>query len=340
MLNRKIYFKFLCIFAFILILSGLLKNKITINNESIQTLNIVKANKKYVYPLGNIVAIKANTDGVLVIGYEEEDVTYIGGIKIGDNIIKINDEDVNNSIDVYKILNSLKSEEVIVTFERNGELKKENINVKYEDGVYKLGLWVRDKVSGIGTMTFYDPQNKTFYAIGHAITDMDTNNLLKIKEGYLYNINNLEIIKGNSSSIGRINGKFDLSTEIGTFNNNSNFGISGRIVDDSKINRKLIELGTSNDVIIGDAKIIFEDENRNIRTYKIKIEKIVDNKNLDRDMIIKVIDDELINYTGGIIQGMSGIPIIQNNKLIGSITHVFKNNPKKGYGIFIDEMIQ
>ena len=340
MLNKKIYFKFLCIFVFILILSGLLKNKITINNESIQTLNIVKANKKYVYPLGNIVAIKANTDGVLVIGYEEEDVTYIGGIKIGDNIIKINDEDVNNSIDVYKILNSLKSEEVIVTFERNGELKKENINVKYEDGVYKLGLWVRDKVSGIGTMTFYDPQNKTFYAIGHAITDMDTNNLLKIKEGYLYNINNLEIIKGNSSSIGRINGKFDLSTEIGTFNNNSNFGISGRIVDDSKINRKLIELGTSNDVIIGDAKIIFEDESRNIRTYKIKIEKIVDNKNLDRDMIIKVIDDELINYTGGIIQGMSGIPIIQNNKLIGSITHVFKNNPKKGYGIFIDEMIQ
>jgi len=340
MLNKKIYFKFLCIFVFILILSGLLKNKITINNESIQTLNIVKANKKYVYPLGNIVAIKANTDGVLVIGYEEEDVTYIGGIKIGDNIIKINDEDVNNSIDVYKILNSLKSEEVIVTFERNGELKKENINVKYEDGIYKLGLWVRDKVSGIGTMTFYDPQNKTFYAIGHAITDMDTNNLLKIKEGYLYNINNLEIIKGNSSSIGRINGKFDLSTEIGTFNNNSNFGISGRIVDDSKINRKLIELGTSNDVIIGDAKIIFEDESRNIRTYKIKIEKIVDNKNLDRDMIIKVIDDELINYTGGIIQGMSGIPIIQNNKLIGSITHVFKNNPKKGYGIFIDEMIQ
>ena len=340
MLNKKIYFKFLCIFVFILILSGLLKNKITINNVSVQTLNIVKTNKKYVYPLGNIVAIKADTDGVLVIGYEEEDVTYIGGVKIGDNIIKINDKDVNNSIDVYKILNSLKSEEVIVTFERNGELKKENINVKYEDGVYKLGLWVRDKVSGVGTMTFYDPQNETFYAIGHAITDVDTNNLLKIKEGYLYNINNLEIIKGNSSSVGRINGKFDLSTEIGNFNNNSNFGISGDLVNNFKINNELMELGTSNDVKIGDAEIIFEDENRNIRRYKIKIEKIVNNKNLDRDMIIKVTDDELIDYTGGIIQGMSGIPIVQNNKLIGSITHVFKNNPKKGYGIFINEMIQ
>ncbi|MBQ3423440.1 MAG: peptidase S55 [Romboutsia sp.] len=340
MLNKKIYFKFLCIFVFILILSGLLKNKITINNVSVQTLNIVKTNKKYVYPLGNIVAIKAVADGVLVIGYEEEDVTYIGGVKIGDNIIKINDKDVNNSIDVYKILNSLKSEEVIITFERNGELKKENINVKYEDGVYKLGLWVRDKVSGVGTMTFYDPQNETFYAIGHAITDVDTNNLLKIKEGYLYNINNLEIIKGNSSSVGRINGKFDLSTEIGNFNNNSNFGISGDLVNNFKINNELMELGTSNDVKIGDAEIIFEDENRNIRRYKIKIEKIVNNKNLDRDMIIKVTDDELIDYTGGIIQGMSGIPIVQNNKLIGSITHVFKNNPKKGYGIFINEMIQ
>ncbi len=340
MLNRKIYFKLLCIFVFILILSGLLKNKVAINNVSVQTLSIVKTDKKYVYPLGNIVAIKADTDGVLVIGYEEEDVTYIGGVKIGDNIIKINDKDVNNSIDVYKILNSLKSEEVIVTFERNGELKKENLNVKYEDGIYKLGLWVRDKVSGIGTMTFYDPQNETFYAIGHAITDVDTNNLLKIKEGYLYNIHNLEIIKGNSSSVGRINGKFDLSTEIGIFNNNSNFGISGGLVNKYKINSELIELDTSNDVKIGDAEIIFEDENRNIRRYKIKIEKIINNKKLDRDMIIKVTDDELIDYTGGIIQGMSGIPIVQNNKLIGSITHVFKNNPKKGYGIFINEMIQ
>ena len=340
MLSKKIYLRLLCIFVFILVLVGSLKNKIAINNTSIQTLNIVESNKKYVYPLGNIVAIKANTDGVLVIGYEEEDVTYIGGIKIGDNIIKINNENISNSDDVYKLLNSLRSEEVIVTFERNGELKKENINVKYKDGVYKLGLWVRAKISGVGTMTFYDPQNETFYAIGHAITDVDTNNLLKIKEGYLYNIHNLEIIKGNSSSVGRINGKFDLSTAIGNFNNNSNFGISGKLVNEFKINGKLIELGTSNDVKIGDAEIIFEDENRNIRTYKIKIEKIVNNKNLDRDMVIKVTDDELIEYTGGIIQGMSGIPIIQNNKLIGSITHVFKNNPKKGYGIFIHEMIQ
>lgn len=112
------------------------------------------------------------------------------------------------------------------------------------------------------------------------------------------------------------------------------------MIDNSQISSELIELGTSDDVNIGDAIILFEDENRNIRPYKIKIDKIIKDKKSDRDMVIKVVDEDLIDYTGGIVQGMSGIPIIQNNKLIGSITHVFKNNPKKGYGIFIHEMIQ
>ena len=340
MLSLKGYFKLIFVLIISLFVVILLKNMFVMYDKSVKTLNIVENRKEYVYPLGNVVAIKANTDGVLVIGYEEDNISYIGGIKIGDNIIEINDKKINNSKDISKLLNSLKTNEVTVTFERNNQVKKEKIKVKYENNVYKFGLWVRDRVSGVGTMTFYNPQNNIFYAIGHSIYDVDTNKLLKIKEGYLYNIHNLHIIKGDSSSVGKINGKFDLTTKIGYFSNNSNFGISGKLIDNSQISSELIELGTSDDVNIGDAIILFEDENRNIRPYKIKIDKIIKDKKSDRDMVIKVVDEDLIDYTGGIVQGMSGIPIIQNNKLIGSITHVFKNNPKKGYGIFIHEMIQ
>ena len=151
-------------------------------------------------------------------------------------------------------------------------------------------------------MTLYDPSKETFFAIGHAITDVDTNKLLKIKEGFLYNANNLEIIKGNSENVGKIKGEFDLSKAIGKFDNNSNFGICGNLLDEINLLSGQIELGTSSDVKIGDAVILFEDENRNIRTYDIKIEKIIDDSTWDRDMVIKVTDEDLINYTGGIIR--------------------------------------
>lgn len=338
-MKDKIYIKFICIVIFIFSIIGVIKYFVSIDDNSyIETINT--NSKQYVYPLGNIVGIKANTDGVLVIGYEEDDTMYIGGIKIGDNIVKINNKKINNSSDVSNLLNDLKTDEVNIGFQRNNEYKEETIKVKNENGKYKLGLWVRDKISGIGTMTFYDPSKDTFFAIGHAITDVDTNKLLKIKEGFLYNANNLEIIKGNSENVGKIKGEFDLSKAIGKFDNNSNFGICGKLLDGVNLVGSQIELGTSMDVKIGDAIILFEDENRNIRTYDIKIEKIINDNTWDRDMIINVTDEDLINYTGGIIQGMSGIPIIQNNKLIGSITHVFKENPKKGYGIFIDEMVK
>ena len=338
-MKDKIYIKFICIVIFIFSIIGVIKYFVSIDDNSyIETINT--NSKQYVYPLGNIVGIKANTDGVLVIGYEEDDTMYIGGIKIGDNIVKINNKKINNSSDVSNLLNDLKTDEVNIGFQRNNEYKEGTIKVKNENGKYKLGLWVRDKISGIGTMTFYDPVKDIFFAIGHAITDVDTNKLLKIKEGFLYNANNLEIIKGNSENVGKIKGEFDLSKAIGKFDNNSNFGIYGKLLDEVNLVGSQIELGTSMDVKIGDAIILFEDENRNIRTYDIKIEKIINDNTWDRDMIINVTDEDLINYTGGIIQGMSGIPIIQNNKLIGSITHVFKENPKKGYGIFIDEMVK
>lgn len=295
-------------------------------------------NKQYVYPLGNIVGIKADTDGALVIGFEEEDVEYIGGLKIGDNIISIEGEKINNSDDIGNTLNKFCLDEVDIEFERNDKIEKCKIKTKKENDKYKLGLWVRDKISGIGTLTCYNPSTNEFYAIGHGICDVDTAKLLSIKEGNIYRASNIEIYKNNKKNVGQIKAIIDYNSSVGNFSINSNNGIKGSFCNyNSNFDLPLIEIGKRDDVETGDAHILFQSKEGNIESYEIKIEKILKEEN---NMLIKVVDNKLIDYTGGIVKGMSGAPIIQNNKLIGSLTYVFKHNPKKGYGIFIDEMLK
>ncbi|MGX4598806.1 SpoIVB peptidase S55 domain-containing protein [Faecalimicrobium sp. JNUCC 81] len=330
---------FIALFSFIFLGFKIINEKYM--QSGIETLNLNENNKKkYVYPFGKIVGVKADTDGVLVVGYEENDVEYIGSIKRGDNIVKINGQKIKNTEQVKEILKESKEDKIEVVFERDNKYLKENLKLKKENGKSKLGLWVRDKISGIGTVTFYDQENDKFKAIGHAITDVDTNELLRIKQGYIYNPTSLKIIKGNDNKVGHIKGEFSTESPIGKFSENSNFGISGNMIGKKNKFTQLIEVGNSKDVKLGKAYILFEDENRNITSYDIEIKSILSDKNNDRDMVIQVIDPKLIDYTGGIVQGMSGSPIIQDNKIIGAITHVFKDNPKKGYGIFINEMIE
>ncbi|WP_321037831.1 SpoIVB peptidase S55 domain-containing protein [Intestinibacter sp.] len=296
-------------------------------------------NKKYVYVLGDVVAIKAKTDGVLILANEEENIEYVDNLREGDNILYIDNQKVNNSQDVYDILNQLKKDKVNVKLERNGKVITKSIKTKYENGIYKLGFWVRDKVSGIGTMTCYDPQKDLFYAIGHPIYDIDTKKELKIKEGYISHISNLEIIKGNTKKVGYIKGNFDTQDIIGSFLGNSDYGIEGKINQNLsyKYKNNMIEVANFNDINLGKAKILFQSHNNKVESYNILINNI---DKQSKTLEIEITDKDLINYTGGIIQGMSGAPIVQNNKLIGSITYVLKNNPKKGFGIFIGEMIK
>ncbi|WP_455538150.1 SpoIVB peptidase S55 domain-containing protein [Terrisporobacter sp.] len=294
--------------------------------------------KQYVYPIGKIVGIKADTEGALVIGVEKDDIDYTGGLKIGDNIISIEGHKINNSNDITNILNNLCLSEVNIVFERNNITKKAKIKTKEENNKYKLGLWVRDKISGIGTLTCYNPITNEFYAIGHGICDIDTEKLLTIKEGYIYNTSNIEICRNNNKNIAQIKAIIDYNNSVGKFFINSNNGIKGSFNHyNCKSNLPLIEIGKREDVKIGDAYILFQSKDGDIEAYQIKIEKILKKEN---NMLIKVIDDKLIGYTGGIVKGMSGAPIIQNNKIVGSLTYVFKHNSKKGYGIFIDEMLK
>ena len=337
MKNKKIILFLTLITCFVFI--GYL-HKNSYKSKSIESINMNTDSKKYVYPLGEIVGIKATTDGVLVLGHEEENVECIGGIKTGDNIIAINDIRIEKIEDVSEILDATITNNVKVTFERDGSIINESIVLKVDSDKKKLGLWVRDKISGIGTITFYDPQESSFKGIGHAITDFDTNELLKIKQGYIYSPIELNIEKGTNDKTGYIYGDFDLKNPMGVFKNNSNFGITGEFTSEKKKNSQLVEVGSKKDIKLGKACILLEDKNKNITSYDININNISDTNQSSRQISIEVADERLIDYTGGIIQGMSGAPIIQNNKLIGALTHVVKNNPKKGYGIFIDEMIE
>ncbi|MDR0879878.1 MAG: peptidase S55 [Clostridioides sp.] len=338
------------VLASIIIISNLnSKNELntSVTNPVFKKTGPKEKTRKFVYPLGNVVGIKANTDGVLVLGYEDESVQYIGGIQIGDNIIKIDDKKITDSEDVSDILNSEKKKEVKITFEREGAHKNEVVRTKQVRGKYMLGLWVRDKVSGIGTLTYLDPATGNLGAIGHAIKDNDTNELLKISEGYMYMPGKIKINKSTDGKVGFIEGDYAESELIGKFKDNSDIGIRGILSDEAKNEEiadsqssQLMEVADSDEVKIGKAQILFEDKNKNITPYDVKIEEMTSSNGSSKEMVLRVVDKKLIDYTGGIVQGMSGAPIIQNNKIIGAVTHVSRNNPQKGYGIFIHEMIE
>lgn len=305
----------------------------SIPDKIINTSNLEQT--KYVYPLGEVVNIKAETSGVLVIGYDEENVKYTNGIQIGDTICKINDIEIENVEQIPLILQESKNNRVSVLVDRDGSLITYDLELKKYNSEYKLGVWIRDKISGIGTLTYYDPNSTKFGAIGHAITDTDTNELLKLKNGKIYIPYTYSIQKGGNGKVGQIVSNITTQNEVGEFINNENFGITGNI-NLKKDDRQLIQVGNFNEIEIGEAYIIFEDINRNIRTYDIVIEDI-DYEN--SQIKIKVIDEELIEYTGGIIRGMSGAPICQKNKLIGAISYVSVKDSTLGYGVFIEKMI-
>lgn len=300
-----------------------------------------KKDKKYLVPLGNIVGIKANTDGILVLDNEDSSIDYVDGVKPGDNIISLDGVKIYSNKDVKKFLKCNKKNSVEVLFDRGGNKILKKIPVKKINNEFKLGIWIRDKISGIGTMTFYNPQNNTFSALGHPIKDIDTDELIKVKSGEIYKAKEISIDKGLTYKIGQIKANFDEDNLIGKFKKNNTFGISGKLMTyNTEVNEKMLEVCDSKDIKLGLAKILFQNKFGKVEEYKINIKKIkYNNKKNDKDMVIEVVDDKLINYTGGIVQGMSGAPIIQNNKIIGALTHVFIDNPKIGYGIFIDKMI-
>lgn len=340
-------------------------NKLQISNSQEKKYNLslfginlktIKANiiqKTKVVPLGNLAGLKLNTKGVLVVGVSEikgeDNKVYKpyeeAGIGQGDSIIEINGESVNTTNELIACVSKCKGNSIKVKYIDDGETYSTTIKpVRTSSNVYKIGLWVRDAAAGVGTLTFYDPSTNSCAALGHGIQDVDTGELVDISSGEFVSTDIIDIEKGEKDSPGKIEGTIEGSKKIGEIYSNTNFGIYGKITNESELkmaNKEVFEIASRNEIRTGRASIICNLENGIRKAYEVQIERIyVNNNENNKSMIIKVTDEELLSKTGGIIQGMSGSPILQNGKIVGALTHVLVSDPTKGYGVFADLMIK
>ena len=230
-----------------------------------------------------------------------------------------------------------------ITIERSGEEKHLKLTPEQSraDNKHKLGLWIKDSSSGIGTLTCYDPQDMTFVGLGHGISDFEEN-LTKINSGNVLEANIASIKRGEKGSPGELIGVFsEDSPKLGTIFQNSKAGIKGKLNDNASgcSDFQLTEVANCEEVTEGDVTILSNIEGNHSEEYKAEIVKINKDKSSMRSMVIKITDERLIEKTGGIVRGMSGSPILQNGKIVGAVTHVFVNDPTRGYGIFIENML-
>lgn len=324
-----------------------------LNTLKLKDVDVNVLPRTTVIPVGNIAGVKLYTSGVLVVGMSEiegnDSKKYKPyentGIKEGDTIIKIDDKQISTTEDLIKTVNMSNGQDIKVKFIHQEETKECSMTpVKTNKSEYKLGLWVRDSAAGVGTVTFYEPASKTFGALGHGITDIDTNELINISSGEFITTRILNITKGEVGEPGKIQGTVENQQNIGTISKNSRFGIYGKVNNLASLNidkSKEVEVALRDEIKTGKATILCSLDNQQPKEYEIEIEKIYKENNYDnKSMQIKVTEQRLIDKTGGIIQGMSGAPILQNGKFIGAVTHVLVNNPKEGYAVFGDIMLK
>lgn len=330
-------------------------SRTTKNNSEIKLLNIIPVKKtkitntkrQYVVIGGDVFGIKLYTDGVIVVGTDtiETDVGDIcpaekAGLKIGDVILFFNDIKIESTKQLTTLLQENKGNNAKLTIKRDGKNIDLNFaTVKEKDTrKYKAGLWVRDSTAGIGTVTFYNTSNNSFGGLGHAICDVDTGETMPMRKGEMAEAYVNGLYKSQNGCVGELCGVLTGKT-LGTLCINDETGIYGYTYYGAQ--GEQLPVAVKQEVKEGNAKIYCTVDKNPPQYYDVKIVKVYSNSSsVNKDLVIEVTDKDLISKTGGILQGMSGTPIIQNGMLVGAITHVFVNNPKQGYGIFAERMLE
>jgi stage IV sporulation protein B len=292
---------------------------------------------------GRAVGIRMNTDGVVVAGETqvetdsgEAEPAADAGLEAGDVIVRFGGADIHTAEDFVKAASRMSGGPVEVTVRRSGEEKKLTVTpVKDRDGALKLGLWLRDGIAGVGTITFCDPATGVYGALGHGITDADTGQLLPLGSGSLEDTSIVGIVKGRSGAPGQLSGCTDESGVCGSIVMNTEYGIFGILSDGGASLGDTMECG---ELKTGDATILTTLSGSSVGSYKVRINRLYQDPSGERVMIT-VTDKALLDTAGGIVQGMSGSPIIQDGKLVGAVTHVLVNDPTRGYGLSIQDMI-
>ncbi len=295
-------------------------------------------------PGGNAFGVKLKIDGVIVVGIGNvhgtgESPAAKAGLKIGDVILSLNGQKITDCDAFDKVIANFDGKALKIRYLSSDKEKISSITPlkDTENGEYKIGIWVRDNTAGIGTVTFTEPKTGIFGGLGHGICDPDSGILLPITGGDVYDVIINSVERGESGTPGELRGFF-IGDVIGRIKSNTVCGVFGK-TDAVSTTDKSLEIALKKDIECGKAEIICTVDDNTPQSYEIEIIKILPGNTNTKNFIIKVTDSRLLEKTGGIVQGMSGSPIIQNNKLIGAVTHVLVNDPTKGYGIFIENML-
>jgi len=315
----------------------------------------VNVNEQYqVIPGGESIGVNLDTIGVLVVGFHYLDTNDEKispgkdmGIKVGDSILEINQQPIQAISDIAPIVAEVgeKNEKLEIKYKRKNEIFTEKLTPIYDEQTdsYRIGLYIRDSAAGIGTMTFYDPLTNKYGALGHVISDVDTNEPIEIESGTIVRSKITSIQKGDSGFPGEKRASFNKNDRLlGNITKNSSFGVFGNLdIDlDTDWLTEPIPIALTDEVREGKAQILTVINDEEVEAFDIEIISAIEQKNPStKGMILKVTDERLLDETGGIVQGMSGSPIIQNNKIVGAVTHVFVNDPTSGYGIHIEWML-
>jgi len=309
----------------------------------IKTVEVSVIGNMLVTPGGECIGINLKTNGILIVGIAEFETNNgetvspgeNAGLKTGDTITQVNGKDVKKALELAQIISKSDGEITISGLSDGKYYEKKIVPLKdKKDNVKKIGLWVRESIAGIGTATFY--KDGCFASLGHPITDIDTGNNVDAGGGTIYSADVVGIDKGKNGTPGSLLGVFS-GEKKGEISKNTRCGVFGTTTDVPQTPK--VEIALKNKVRPGNATIRCDIGNGKVEEFKIEIARIVSTGNTPKNMIIKITDKKLLDKTGGVVQGMSGSPILQNGKLVGAVTHVFVNDPTRGYGIFIENML-
>ncbi len=314
----------------------------------LKSVNVQVVEETKVVPCGVPFGVKIFTDGVVVVGISDVKVNLStvnpakdAGLKIGDVIMSIDNNTVNSNEEVAKYIQNCNGNPLTLSVRReNMTFSTEICPVKSEDSSYKAGLWVRDSSAGIGTLTYYNPEQQVFAGLGHGICDVDTGELMPLRNGDIVPAIINGVVKGEKGTPGELRGYFSDQNSIGTLLANVNTGVYG-VMNKAPVENQPLVVAMKQQVKPGKAQILTTINGQAPQYYDIEIESVNYKEHTPtKNMVIRITDPKLLETTGGIVQGMSGSPIIQNGMLIGAVTHVFVNEPECGYGIFAENMLQ
>ena len=304
--------------------------------------NIVLAYSSQVIVGGQNIGINIQSDGVLVVGFYKvngKEVKSNPPIQVGDYIMKVGNTEVTTINELTNAIETnMKENEVVLTYNREGKEEKSTLSLIEQDKVFKTGLYVKDSITGIGTLTYIDPETKIFGSLGHEIIEANSNKRIEVKTGTIFNSVITGINKSTDGTPGEKKANFKTTDVYGTISKNTKYGLFGTYTTKLPDNR-ILEVANPNEIKVGKATIETVLDGNEITEYEINITKI-NEYNKIKNISFEITDNELLDKTGGVVQGMSGSPIIQNGKIVGAVTHVIVDNVKTGYGIFITTMLE